>query len=101
MTTDALGTAQCGIEQAWRIGKTDFRKPISCQLYPIRVSPAPRMGFEALNYDRWEICGAACELGKKEQMPVYKFLKDALTRKYGEEFYEELDAAAEFMKTKK
>lgn len=98
MTRDKLGIAKCGIEQAYRAGKTDFYKPISCHLYPIRVNKKEDVNFEALNYDRWEICSAACELGKKEQLPVYKFLKEAIVRKYGESFYEELAAAAEHMK---
>jgi Protein of unknown function (DUF3109) len=94
------GVALCGIEKAWKAGATTFRKPISCHLYPIRVSKNEIAGFEALNYDRWDICSAACQLGAEQQMPVYKFLKDALIRKYGEDFYEELDATAEFMKNR-
>lgn len=98
MTYDALGIAQCGIEQAWRDGKVAFRKPISCQLYPIRVEKNEVVGFEALNYDRWDICSAACEKGRREQVPVYQFLREALVRKYGQDFYDELDAAAGFMR---
>ena len=98
MTLDTLGVAQCGIERAWRDGVVAFRKPISCQLYPIRVEKNEQVGFEALNYDRWDICSAACEKGKKEQVPVYVFLKDAIIRKYGVDFYEELDGAAQFLK---
>jgi hypothetical protein len=98
MTLDPNGVAQCGIEHAWRAGVVEFRKPISCQLYPIRVVKNEIAGFEALNYDRWEICSAACEKGKKEQVPVYVFLKEAIIRKYGEDFYEELDGAAQFLK---
>jgi Protein of unknown function (DUF3109) len=98
MTLDTLGVAQCGIERAWRDGIVAFRKPISCQLYPIRVEKNEQVGFEALNYDRWDICSAACEKGKKEQVPVYVFLKDAIIRKYGVDFYEELDGAAQFLK---
>lgn len=98
MTLDELGIRRCGIEQTWRAGKTDFQKPISCHLYPIRVKRNEDLGFEALNYDRWDICSAACELGHREQMPVYAFLKDALIRRYGEDFYEELDAAAQFVR---
>ncbi len=95
MVLDRTGTAKCGIEQAWQAGKIDFRKPISCHLYPIRVARNEKTGFEALNYERWEICSAACEKGKEAQLPVFRFVKDALIRKYGEEFYEELAAAAE------
>ena len=97
MTLDESGKAQCGIEQAWRAGATDFRKPISCHLYPIRISKSHKGVFEALNYDRWDICSAACQLGNKLKVPVYQFLREALIRKYGEEFYEELDAAARFL----
>ena len=94
MTYHQAGIAQCGIEQAHKAGCTSLLKPISCHLYPIRVKKEKALGFEALNYDRWDICHAACTLGKKEQLPVYRFVKDALIRKYGEAFYEELDAAA-------
>ena len=89
-TFDDKGVAMCGIEQAWAAGATTFRKPISCHLYPIRVKKYEH--FEALNYDRWSICSAACSLGKKKGTPVYEFAKDALVRAYGEEFYEVLDA---------
>lgn len=99
LTYDALGIAKCGIETAWRAGATDFRKPISCHLYPIRIEKFESFGSEALNYDRWEICSAACTLGEKEQVPVYVFLKEAIIRKYGEAFYEELEGAAEFMRS--
>lgn len=99
MTLDGQGKAQCGIERAWKAGATDFQKPISCHLYPIRVGKNDIVGFEALNYDRWDICSAACTLGEKEKVPVYRFLKEAIVRKYGEDFYEELDAAAGFLMT--
>jgi len=83
------GTALCGIEQAWADGKTHFRKPISCQLYPIRIG---RMGeFETLNYHRWDICSPACARGASTGVRVYEFLQESLTRKYGAEFYATLD----------
>ncbi|MCB0663082.1 MAG: DUF3109 family protein [Saprospiraceae bacterium] len=94
MVYDEKGIAKCGIEQAWKDGKTEFKKPISCHLYPIRIRKNDLVDFEALNYDRWDICSAACTLGKELKMPVYKFLKEALTRKYGEDFYNELEALA-------
>lgn len=94
MTYDELGIAKCGIEQAYRDKKITFYKPISCHLYPIRVTKEKDLDFEALNYEEWDICSAACDLGKKEKLPVYRFLKNAIIRKYGEDFYEELDAAA-------
>lgn len=95
MTYDELGVAKCGIEQAYRAGEVDFYKPISCHLYPVRVNKNKKANFEALNYERWEICQAACTLGKEKQLPIYKFIKSAIIRKYGEDFYEELEAAAE------
>jgi hypothetical protein len=98
MTFNALGQAQCGIEAAHRAGVIDFKKPISCHLYPIRIERNEAVGFEALNYHRWEICSAACELGRRERVPVYRFLREAIERKYGPAFYEELDAAAGFLK---
>lgn len=91
------GIAFCGIEKAWKAGVIDFQKPISCHLYPIRVARNEKAGFEALNYDRWEICDPACQRGAAEKIPVYSFVKDALVRKYGLDFYEELEAAAEFI----
>lgn len=97
MTYDEKGVATCGIEQAYNDQKIDFRKPISCHLYPIRVQKEKKTDFEALNYDRWDICSAACEKGKAHKMPVYKFAKSALIRKYGADFYEELEAAASYL----
>ncbi|TXC85136.1 DUF3109 family protein [Luteibaculum oceani] len=86
------GTAKCGIEMAWKDGKSNFRKPISCHLYPIRVA---KIGDNfALNYHRWHICEAACSLGQKEQVPVYKFLKEPLETKFGKAFVDELNDVA-------
>jgi Protein of unknown function (DUF3109) len=101
MTYNELGIAQCGIEQAHKAGATNFLKPISCHLYPIRVNKDEALGFEALNYDRWDICKAACSLGKKEKLPLYRFVKNAIIRKYGADFYEELDAAATYQSNPK
>lgn len=97
MIYDDQGIAKCGIEQAYLDKKIDFKKPISCHLYPIRVNKNREVGFEALNYDRWDICSAACELGKKVQLPLYRFVKDAIVRKYGNAFYEELDQIAKYV----
>lgn len=85
---DDRGIIKCGIEQAYLDGKTTYKKPISCHMYPIRVTKYD--DFEALNYDRWDICDPACVLGASLQVPIYKFLKDALIRKYGEAWYQEL-----------
>lgn len=86
------GIARCGIEKAYFDGATTFRKPISCHLYPIRTKKY--RSFEGMNYDRWDICKDAITKGEKENVPVYIFVKDALIRKYGKEFYEELTIAA-------
>lgn len=95
--TDELGIVKCGIEKAWKEGIIDFRKPISCHLFPIRITESD--GYEMVNYEpRKQLCRPACKQGNKLKVPVYKFLKDALTRKYGEEFYETLEAVAEKMK---
>lgn len=98
MVLGADGIAQCGIERAWKAGAVDFQKPVSCHLYPVRVGKNEELDFEALNYHRWDICSAACARGAAEQIPVYRFVKDAIVRKYGEAFYEELDAVAGFLK---
>jgi len=95
MTLNKQGMAMCGIEQAHRDGKIGWKKPISCHLYPIRVIAKPEANYEALNYDVWDICSAACDRGAKEKIRVYEFAKPALIRKYGEEWYEELKAAVE------
>jgi hypothetical protein len=96
LTYEPNGVAKCGIEKAWEEGKIAFQKPISCHLYPIRIEKNEGTDFEALNYDRWSICRSACKLGKSLKVPVYQFLKNAIVRKYGEDFYNELDAAARF-----
>ncbi len=92
MTKDELGISHCGIEQAYNKGITDFKKPISCHLYPIRVEKGAV--YETLNYDKWDICSAACTLGEEHQVPIYQFVKEAIIRKYGQDFYDQLDAAA-------
>jgi len=97
MTLDENGVAQCGMERAYREGAIDFIKPISCHLYPIRIKKDPSGIFEALNYDQWHICNPACRLGKKLKVPVYYFVKEAIVRKYGQAFYDELEAAARFL----
>lgn len=85
---DDKGILKCGIEQAYLDGKIKYKKPISCHLYPIRAVKYDE--FEALNYDRWSICSPACSLGEQLHVPVYKFLKEPLIRKYGESWYNEL-----------
>lgn len=92
LTYDEMGVAQCGIEKAWEAGEIDFQKPISCHLYPIRVTENEETRFSALNYDKWEICNAACALGKEKQLPLFRFVKKAIMRKYGVDFYNEMEA---------
>lgn len=87
-TYDKNGTAKCGIEDAQRAGALDFKKPISCHLYPIRVSKLKL--HEALNYDKLKICAPACVCGSKLKVKVYQFLKEPLIRKYGEDWYTHL-----------
>jgi hypothetical protein len=80
--------ALCAIEKAFINGEIDFQKPISCHLYPIRVKTLP--DYEALNYHRWSVCHSDREKGKAIQLPLYKFLKEPLIRKYGKEWYDQL-----------
>jgi hypothetical protein len=89
---DDKGTTLCGIELAWKQGKTTFRKPVSCHLYPIRIQSYA--SFDAVNYDKWEICSPACSLGRELKVPVYKFAKESLIRKYGEPWYNDLEIIA-------
>lgn len=83
------GIARCAIEKAYEDGSIPFQKPISCHLYPIRVSRL-KSGI-ALNYHRWSICEPARLLGKKEGIPVFRFLREPITRVYGPQFYSELE----------
>jgi len=87
------GIAKCAIEIAYNRGLIDWKKPISCHLYPIRITKYPE--FDVLNYDRWHICHDACSFGSELKVPVYSFLKEPLIRKYGEAWYNELAQAAE------
>ena len=92
VTFDDRGTALCGIEAAYRAGEIKWKKPISCELYPIRVQEYSQ--FSAVNYHRWPICDAACSLGKELQTPIYKFVKEALIKKFGEDWYLEIEKTA-------
>ena len=83
------GTWSCAIEKAFREGKTNWRKPISCYLYPIRVSKTRK--YELLNFHEWEVCRPAMELGQKVGTPAYKFLREPIIEKFGEDFYKELE----------
>lgn len=85
--------AKCAIEKAYLEGKIKWKKPISCHLYPIRISKHKH--YDAVNYSKWNICKPACECGKKLDVPVYKFLKEPLIRKYGKNWYKELEKSAQ------
>ena len=92
---DKQGVIKCGIEQAYLDKKISWKKPISCHLFPVKISKSKRQDLEYLNYEpREDLCKAACKLGKKLKVPVYEFLKEALIRKYGSEFYLTLEATA-------
>lgn len=90
---DENGVCKCAVEKAYREGKTDFYKPISCHLYPIRVQNYK--DFSAINYHRWSICDGALKLGRENGVKIYQFLKEPLIRKYGKEWYDELCAVVE------
>lgn len=91
---DNKGIIKCGLEQAYYDGKTTWKKPVSCHLYPIKTGKTKH--GEVVNYEpRDTLCHPACVQGKKLKVPVYVFLKEALIRKYGEEFYGVLSKVAE------
>ena len=92
------GIAKCGLEEAFEAGATLWKKPISCHLYPVRVKEFSEL--TAVNYHKWQICNPACSLGKTLEVPVYQFVKDALIRKFGEDWYQELESVGrEHLKT--
>ncbi|MBO3115459.1 DUF3109 family protein [Winogradskyella sp. DF17] len=90
---DEHNKALCGIEEAYNQGAIDWKKPVSCHLYPVRIKDYSE--FSAVNYDRWHICNDACSLGKELEVPIYKFVKQALIRKFGQDWYSELEKVAE------
>ena len=93
---DASGCCYCAIEKAYRAGRISFYKPASCHLYPIRVK---RIGnLVGLNYHRWEVCKAAVWKGEQENIPVYRFLKEPLVRRFGAAWYEELETVVSELK---
>jgi hypothetical protein len=95
---DKQGIVKCAIEQSYNEEKISWKKPISCHLFPIRIKKSKNSDTEYVNYEpREELCAAACKLGKKLKVPAYVFLKEAIIRKYGEEFYKTLEATGEYM----
>ncbi len=93
---DCDGNCFCSIERKWFQGEGDFRKPISCWLYPIRVSTL-KSGLRAVNLHRWDICKDAFEKGRRENIRVYEFLKEPIVRFFGDEFWQSLKACAEHL----
>ena len=90
---DKDGIIKCAFEQAYYDGKINWKKPISCHLFPIIAKNGKNGNYDKMNYEpREKLCNPACSLGKKLQVPTYQFLKEAVIRKYGEEFYKALDA---------
>jgi len=94
--TDENGICKCAIEKAYKAGKTDFQKPVSCHLYPIRVQKYN--AFRAVNYHHWNICNCGVALGNEQQLPVFRFLKEPLIRKFGADWYNQLEIAARELK---
>jgi hypothetical protein len=91
------GIAKCAIEKAYLEGKITWKKPISCHLYPVRITKYK--DYDAVNFHKWEICKPACDCGAKLDVPVYKFLKEPLTRKYGTDWYKQLELADKMKKS--
>jgi hypothetical protein len=89
---DDQGILKCAIEKAFFDGKTNFRKPVSCHLFPVRISEYRH--FDAVNYQKIEICQSGRECGQHNRIPLYQFLKEPFIRKYGEEWYIELENLA-------
>jgi Protein of unknown function (DUF3109) len=98
---DEKGIIKCAFEQAYYDGVTDWKKPISCHLFPVIVTKNRYEEYDRVNYEpREKLCNPACVLGKKLEVPVYEFLKEPLTRKFGEEFYNALDKFAKLQDPK-
>ncbi len=91
------GVTLCAIEKAWRDGRTAFPKPISCHLYPIRLVHFSN-GTVGLNYHRWSVCRPALSCGAEHGIPMYRALKEPITRRFGQEFYKALEAAEDYFK---
>lgn len=95
-TIDKDGMCKCALEVAYREGRSDFYKPISCHLYPVRLD---KVGESiAVNYHKWDVCKCARKLGSINDLPVYKFLKEPLIRRFGQAWYDELELCAEELK---
>ena len=96
LSFDNQNFGHCSFEKAYNDGLISWKKPISCHLYPVRTKDFSE--FTSVNYDKWSICSDACKLGKELKVPVYKFVKEALVRKFGEKWYFELEQIASNLK---
>ncbi len=97
---DEKGVCKCAIDTAYREGRIPVQKPISCHLYPIRLTAYPE--FTAVNYHRWSVCRPAVKQGRREGVPLYRFLREPLIRQFGVAWYQEVcEAASLFAKDKK
>ena len=94
---DENGVCKCAIDNAYREGRISVQKPISCHLYPISSKEYEEL--TAVNYNRWSICEPAVDLGRKNGVPLYRFLKEPLIRKFGEDWYNEVCEAADLLKS--
>jgi Protein of unknown function (DUF3109) len=89
---DEAGILKCAIERAYQEGRTDFRKPVSCHLFPLRIQSYRH--YDAVNYEKVGICNPGRECGLKNKMPLYRFLKEPLIRKFGESWFRDLESVA-------
>jgi hypothetical protein len=96
---DSSGVAKCALENAYNEGKTTWKKPISCHLYPVRLKQLS--AYMAVNYHRWGLCDPACSLGNQLKVPIFRFLKEPLIRKFGEEWYAEAELVYTAMEAEK
>jgi len=96
---DSDGICKCAIEKAFREGETDFYKPISCHLYPVRLQKYDE--FIAVNYHKWSVCNCARTFGGKSSVPVYQFLKEPLIRRFGKDWFEQLEIVDKELKSRK
>lgn len=96
---DENGICKCAIDTAYREGRTTVQKPISCHLYPIRLTKYA--DYTAVNYHQWSVCRPAVKLGRKEGVSLYRFLREPLIRRFGEEWYREVCEVATLLEKEK
>jgi len=96
---DENGICKCAIDTAYREGRITVQKPISCHLYPIRLTEYA--DYTAVNYHQWSVCRPAVKLGRKEGVPLYRFLREPLIRRFGEEWYREVCEVATLLEKEK